>query len=269
MRKLTTVSRLFTLTLFFSTGWYCSGQDSDKYLTERLVQQINASRQEAGLGIIREDARLSEVATAHSKLIAASEDLTHEAAGEKSAFKRVTDSGIRYDYMGENVAVNSDFANVHRDLMDSPPHRANILNSHYDSVGIGIVRNGTGYWVTEDFAHIIVEQASENVEDSIAKSVTSLFKDIGANSVTKVSNPQVHDMACQIAQNDTLDLNTSSKPGNARMVLTYTNASPERLPAEIQRAARIQGVSSFATGACFQKTNRNPGGTYYVAIVFF
>jgi uncharacterized protein YkwD len=41
---------------------------------------------------------------------------------------------------------------VHRALMDSSSHRANILNKSYDRVGVGIVRRGGRTWITQLFA---------------------------------------------------------------------------------------------------------------------
>ncbi|MCB1028238.1 MAG: CAP domain-containing protein, partial [Microthrixaceae bacterium] len=40
--------------------------------------------------------------------------------------------------LGENVGYSSSISKIHTNLMNSSGHRANILNSSYDRVGVGI-----------------------------------------------------------------------------------------------------------------------------------
>jgi uncharacterized protein YkwD len=54
--------------------------------------------------------------------------------------------------LAENVGVGDTVKVVHRALMDSSSHRANILNKSYDRVGVGIVRRGGRTWITQLFA---------------------------------------------------------------------------------------------------------------------
>jgi uncharacterized protein YkwD len=46
--------------------------------------------------------------------------------------------GISYTAAGENLSGNSSVAASHASLMNSPNHRANILNPAYSYIGIGI-----------------------------------------------------------------------------------------------------------------------------------
>ena len=60
--------------------------------------------------------------------------------------------------LGENVGYSSSISKIHTNLMNSSGHRANILNSSYDRVGVGIA-TGTcnGYSVvyeTQVFADV-------------------------------------------------------------------------------------------------------------------
>ena len=56
-----------------------------------------------------------------------------------------------WDALGENVGVGSTVRSVHRALMDSRPHRRNILSGAFTRVGVGVVRSGGRVWVTEIF----------------------------------------------------------------------------------------------------------------------
>jgi hypothetical protein len=57
--------------------------------------------------------------------------------------------------VAENVAYNTSAATIHARLMQSPAHRANILNPAFNSVGVGEVVSADGrIFVTERFARI-------------------------------------------------------------------------------------------------------------------
>ncbi len=49
-----------------------------------------------------------------------------------------------YRAMGENVGYGPDWRTIKRAYMDSPPHRANILDRDYDRLGIGTARSSDG-----------------------------------------------------------------------------------------------------------------------------
>ena len=52
--------------------------------------------------------------------------------------------GITYRTAGENIAMNQTVQAAHTAFMNSPGHRANILNSSFTTIGIGIVSDGNG-----------------------------------------------------------------------------------------------------------------------------
>ena len=53
--------------------------------------------------------------------------------------------------VGENVGFGPSELSVHTALMNSPGHRANILNTGYAQVGVGVVVRNGRVWVTEVF----------------------------------------------------------------------------------------------------------------------
>ena len=70
----------------------------------------------------------------------------------QSPFDRMRGYGISYRYAGENLAVNNSVEGAQRALMNSPGHRANILNSHYTEVGIGVSYDSRGaVYVVQEF----------------------------------------------------------------------------------------------------------------------
>jgi uncharacterized protein YkwD len=46
--------------------------------------------------------------------------------------------GVSYLYAGENLAKNTNAGAAHTALMNSPGHKANILNANFTNIGIGV-----------------------------------------------------------------------------------------------------------------------------------
>jgi len=54
---------------------------------------------------------------------------------------------------GENVGMGPDCDSIHQAFMASPEHRANILDTDYNQVGVGVAYDSGGtVYITEDFA---------------------------------------------------------------------------------------------------------------------
>jgi uncharacterized protein YkwD len=63
--------------------------------------------------------------------------------------------GIPYSTAGENIAwsTNPSMAGINTMFMNSPEHRANILNGAYHQAGIGVASNGVKTMVVEVFSN--------------------------------------------------------------------------------------------------------------------
>jgi uncharacterized protein YkwD len=61
--------------------------------------------------------------------------------------ERVTAAGYRWATYGENIAKGQRTpAQVMESWMNSPGHRANILNCSFEEIGIGLHDGGGPYW---------------------------------------------------------------------------------------------------------------------------
>ena len=66
---------------------------------------------------------------------------------------RMRDGGVRFGAAGENLALAPTVQVAHDGLMNSPGHRANILNPRYRRVGIGVADGGMhGKMFVQNFA---------------------------------------------------------------------------------------------------------------------
>lgn len=123
-----------------------AGADPAGAATE-LFALANAERRAAGLAPLVHHDAMATVARTHSEAMAAAGDLFHNDDFFTSATKSVL--GIAAG--GENVGVSGSADAIHRLLMDSPLHRANILNPAFDVGGFGVARRGSVLYATENF----------------------------------------------------------------------------------------------------------------------
>ena len=112
-----------------------------------LVDAMNGARTEAGLPALEWDANLEEVAFARAQNLVTNGYFDHYAPDGESAFSELAARGIRYRLAGENLARNNyvetrTVASAFDGLMNSPGHRANILEPRFSSVAVAAVRDG-------------------------------------------------------------------------------------------------------------------------------
>jgi uncharacterized protein YkwD/uncharacterized membrane protein required for colicin V production len=121
-------------------------------LEARMLEMLNAERAQRGLGPVRADPELAEVARAHSRDMFARGYFSHVAPDRRDPFDRMRAAKVRYLIAGENLALAHTLAAAHRGLMESPGHRANILRPQFGRVGIAVVDGGMhGLMVTQNF----------------------------------------------------------------------------------------------------------------------
>ncbi len=136
---------------------------------QEFVQKINAERTERGLNALALDPLLVRTARGHSQEMCALDYFNHHSPTPSlhspmdRYLKTLKDSGGSTPsslLVGENIYYCSVFNNIynvdygHRALMDSPGHRANILEPRFTKIGLGVYRNTKGeFWVTEMFSH--------------------------------------------------------------------------------------------------------------------
>lgn len=116
-----------------------------------LAAMLDAARRSERLGGLARDARLDRVAQAHAEAMRAAQRLAHDV-GNGDPAARLEQAGLPAIVLGENVAHAADAGRAHRALWASPSHRANLLDTRYDSVGIGVAPDDDGrLWVCELF----------------------------------------------------------------------------------------------------------------------
>ncbi|MDU4960242.1 MAG: CAP domain-containing protein [Sporomusaceae bacterium] len=113
---------------------------------------LNNDRAKNGLSALKVNSQLTKVAESHAKDMIARGYFAHNTPEGTTPFDRMKQAGISYRTAGENLAINSSVAAAETAFMNSSGHRANILNSDYTDVGIGVVQNSKGQlYVVQEF----------------------------------------------------------------------------------------------------------------------
>lgn len=116
---------------------------------DSVVASVNHHRAQAGRRPVVVDSRLTSAARAHSDHMARERIMTHVGAGWTNAGQRISSAGYRWTTWAENVAAGQTTpAQVMSAWMNSPGHRANILNGSVVHIGIAATKasNGVTYW---------------------------------------------------------------------------------------------------------------------------
>jgi len=113
---------------------------------QRILEIVNRERARRGLRPLRLATCAGGYAARWSAELARSERLRHQSL-------RPIQSSCRAREVGENIGYGKVSADAMVQLwMNSRPHRANILNPRFTSIGIGAVRSRGGHWyAVQDF----------------------------------------------------------------------------------------------------------------------
>lgn len=121
-------------------------------LEAEMLALINEERAKHGLQPLQADPEMRGVARKHSADMFRRGYFAHVNPDGADPFDRMKREKVRYQTAGENLALAPTVTIAHVGLMNSPGHRANILNPAFGRVGIGILDGGMrGLMVTQNF----------------------------------------------------------------------------------------------------------------------
>lgn len=111
-----------------------------------VVRLTNEVRAQYGLKALKTNWELSRVARYKSQDMVDKRYFSHTSPTYGSPFDMMRAFGITYRSAGENIAYGYRTPQAVVDgWMNSPGHRANILNASYSQIGVGYVAQGN-YW---------------------------------------------------------------------------------------------------------------------------
>jgi len=236
---------------------------------QQLVELINQERSREGLQPLVVDERLTQAARKHTELMVKHKALSHQFDGEPSVQVRSADENLRSDRQAENVALEMDVSGAHAILMNSPPHRANILSPKYNAVGVGVMRSGDRVYVTEDFAHRLPDYSELEADEVLQNAITKYASTHGFPAPPRKPQAAIRQMACDMALIDALDTGTPRSIAGVHRALAWTATDLEQLPDGVKSLLSQPLSSGYSLGVCFASSVSHPGGMYWIVMVAY
>lgn len=228
-----------------------------------LLSEANQDRAAHHLPTLKRDSLLSQAALYHAFQMAKHADISHGFPGEPDLSQRGATAGVRFSLITENVAEAQDPTVIHTLWMNSPGHRANLLDPEVNVVGIAVVAQNDEIFAVEDFASTVETLTLEQQETSVANLLTVPGLTIGNFTVGNM-DPQNLARA-----RETCGMAT----GYAGLrqpwyVMRYTASRLDQLPAQIKNRLISGKYHQAVIGACV------PGGagpftSYSIAILLY
>ena len=114
------------------------------------MKLINAERAKNGVAALSTNANASKAAQVRATEIV--KQFSHTRPNGESCFTALKEFNVSYSTAGENIAYGQpDAQSVVTGWMNSPGHRANILNANFTGSGVGVYKDSKGvyYWSQE------------------------------------------------------------------------------------------------------------------------
>lgn len=108
----------------------------------QMFADVNSERTSRGIPALTWSPKIVGVAEAYAMDMWERHYFSHYSPEGKTVADRFTAAGISFTFAGENLALAPTEATAMTGLMNSAGHRANILDSRFTKIGIGVVDNG-------------------------------------------------------------------------------------------------------------------------------
>lgn len=122
------------LTLFSKTSFFA---EISKVL---LIEMTNKQRQSFGLPALKENPQLEESALLKAEDILNFDYFSHNSPQGKTPWYWIKGAGYDYAIAGENLGIGFlDSEEIYNAWNNSPSHKANLLNSQFEEIGIAVL----------------------------------------------------------------------------------------------------------------------------------
>jgi hypothetical protein len=235
-----------------------SASDAQSYSMQRDVNQlyalVNQARRSYGLAPLRWDPALAS-AMQHCVLMARASQIEHRYRNEADVPLRGSQSGAHFSLIEENIASGPSASGIQQAWMNSPEHRANLLNPSIDRVGLAVLsRNGQLYAVA-DYARAVIMLTQAQVELAVA-------------SQLRARGVVVLDDAIQ-ARAYCASNGSYRAVGGPRLMTRWQNSDMTQLPSEVLRALSSGAYHQAAVGSCLDQDQAASFTSYRVAVILY
>ena len=232
--------------------------DTPTIAEQYLLSAANQERAARGLPLLQRDAQLARAAAQHAQVMAAHASISHQFPGEPSLSSRGATAGVAFSLISENVAEAPGAIQIHDMWMNSPGHRANLLDPEVDVVGIRVIARQGELYAVEDFAKLVPSNSLQQQESAISALIAQpgrITLDSDAGDIASARQ------TCAMSSGFT----GSRKPW---FVMRFTSSSLTQLPDELKTRLASGRYRQAAVGACAGNTN-GPFTAYNIAVLLY
>jgi hypothetical protein len=261
---------VFSLFCQFSFGFQVpAARLETEEIEQTLYKLINRERAKKGISILLISKNLISLARRHSEDMSAQQEFTHISHDGKTYAQRLQETGLFFKGTGENVAFSQSFLPevIHESFMRSKRHRENILDSRFDTIGIGVFYNkDKGYYITQDFLTSLEAKAEKEFRVMLEKQINARRSQKGLAPIPLLEelNSLAHEFSLKRAKGKPLpDL-----PDRYGEILYLLITTPLLEIEENDMEIIVDPVTTRAgIGIYFDREEKNPGGTYFVSFL--
>ena len=167
---------------------------------------------------------------------------------------RAAQAGAHFGSIAENLAGRGRAAaELQYVWMNSPTHRANLLDPKMNVVGIGVIESGGLLYAVEDFARSVPVPKREAIESQ----VMAALQKAGIASVKMTGEARSN---CQ---------SQSQTAAGAQLVVHWEGPDPGQLPDVVAQRIAQGSYHAAAVGACPSAQAGQGFTTYRVAVLLY
>jgi len=235
LRCLAIVAAVVLAALLLTPISHAAASPQDGSPESLLLDAANRSRATAGLPPLQWDAALAVAARQHAQRMVQQDTLSHQFPGELPLQQRAMQAGARFSVIAENVAEGPTVLGLHTQWMNSPPHRANLLDRELNAVGIAVVQSGEELFGAEDFSVAVAPLGLDAQELQISSQ-------LAARGVLLLHATDMARKTCKMDRGW-----AGERPVS---VVRYETADLSHLPADLEQRVRGGKYRGAAVGAC-------------------
>ena len=215
--------------------------------SQGLLDGTNQERAAGGLPALRINAQLSQAAQAKAADMAAKDYWAHNSPTGETPWTFITNAGYTYTTAGENLAYGfTNSSDTITGWMNSPGHRANILNMTYTEVGFGII-NVENYQSSGNQTIVVAEYASPYASAVAPTPVAQEPASTPAPAPTPTAAPAPHTDSQPVAPRT--ETTTGSASGQAGGGSNQPTETEPRTPIEKPVVTQKQDTATPAASA--------------------
>jgi Cysteine-rich secretory protein family len=225
---------------------------------EQLFAMANETRAQQGRGKLQWDQALAEAAMRHCMRMAAEGPISHRYGGEPDLATRAGEAGAHFSLIEENIAVGSYPGRIHQGWLDSPGHRANLLNPEINRIGVAVVSAQGVLFAVADYARAVPVLAPSQVEDTVAR----LLRERRVAVRRDTSGARA---ACRLDHG----LPSMSGEDTPQFVMRWQDSDMSHLPGALEERLSSGRYRQASVGSCPARNVEGSFTVYRVAVLLY